>query len=215
MAGVWGDFPPFGGNPKTSVGHANRHRWRRRIAWAILGTLVTVVVAGATYEVQRRWDNITHSPNGWFSGLGPGLQRALHAQEAGGATANAAATVAATQPGGSLTLAGLNTRLPKYQWVDDATNVPYSAKRPIVGIATSGTHIETAVEVDGLCSFGLTITSSTDPLTDEDHVAGIGRYYHLVGPGTYYQTVYHAPQCAADRAPSSGWTSWPNAFGSF
>jgi hypothetical protein len=215
MASVWGGALPMGRNGEATPGHANRQRRRRWITWAILGILVTVVLAGATYEVQRRWDNFTHSSGDWLSGLGPGLQRALHEQEAGGTAANAAATVAAGQPPGSLTLAGLNAGLSKYRWVDAATNVPYSAERPIVGIAVSGTHIETAVVVDGFCSFGLTITSGTDPLTAEDHVAGIGRYYHLVGPGTYYQTVYRAPLCAADQAPSSGWTSWPNSLESF
>ena len=215
MTSVWGGPPPTDRSPEAAHGGANRRRWRRWSAWAILGAVVTVVLAGATYEVQRRWDNLTHSSGDWFSGFGPGLQRAIREQESGGAAANAAATSAAAQGPGSLTLASLNAGLPKYQWVDGTTNVPYSAKRPIVGIATSGTHIETSVEVDGFCSFGLTIASSTDPLTTEDHVAGIGWYYHLVGPGTYYQTVYHAPQCAADQAPSSGWTSWPNSLGSF
>jgi hypothetical protein len=210
MASVWSGRPPIGRSPEAAPGHADHQRRRRWSTWAILGALVTVVLGGASYEGLRRWDKFTQPFGVSFKGLGQALQRAVQEEQSGGAAANAATNVAAPQPPGSLTVASLNAALPRYQWVDDATNVPYSPKRPIVGITASGTHVETAVQyTDGFCSFGLTITSSTDPLTTEDHVAGLGKYYHLVGPGTYYQSVYHAPQCAADQAPTSGWSSWP------
>ena len=139
------------------------------------------------------------------------MEQALKADQSAGTAANDAADTLGPQVG-SLSPPVLNTSLPKYQWVDAATSVPYSAKRPIVSMAASGTHIETAVrEMDGSCSFGLTITSNTDPLTTEDHVSDLGEYYHLVGPGTYWQSVYHPPQCAADQAPTSGWISWPRS----
>jgi hypothetical protein len=181
--------------------------------WAVLGALTTVVLVGASYEGLRLWDYFPQHDD-WFNGFGLNLQRAIRAMQAGGAAANAAATVAAPEPPSSLTVASLNATLPKYQWVDGATSVSYSAKRPVVSMTASGTHVETAVEtIDGWCSFGLTITSSTDPLTTEDHVAGLGKYYHSVGAGTYWQSV-ETPQCAADQAPSSGWTSWPRSLNS-
>lgn len=146
-----------------------------------------------------------------FISLGPAIEQALRAEQSAGTAASDAAAAVGPQFG-SLSPSVLNMSVPKYQWVDGATNVPHSAKRPIVGMAANGTHIETAVQyMDGFCSFGLTITSSTDPLTTEDHVLGLGRYYRLVGPGTYYQSVYRAPQCAADQAPTSGWISWPQS----
>jgi hypothetical protein len=182
---------------------------------AVFGALVTVVLVAASYEGVRLVDYFPQSRGGWFDGFGQGLQRALREWQAGATAANSAATVAAPQPPGSISVASLNAALPKYQWVDGGTNVPYSAHRPVVSMTASGTHIETAVEdKDGSCSFGLTITSSTDPLTTEDHVAGIGRYYHLVGPGTYWQSVVQAPRCAADQAPTNGWSSWPISLGS-
>lgn len=150
-----------------------------------------------------------------FNSLGPAIEQGLRAEQLAGTAANDVAAAVGPQFG-SLSPSVLNMKLPKYQWVDGATNVPYSAKRPIVGMAANGTHIETAVQyMDGFCSFGLTITSSTDPLTTEDHVLGLGRYYRLVGPGTYYQSLYHSPQCAADQAPTSGWISWPSSLTSF
>jgi hypothetical protein len=146
-----------------------------------------------------------------FNSLGLGLEHALTAEQSAGTAATDAAAAVGPQFG-SLSPSMLNMRLPKYQWVDGATNLSYSSKRPIVGIAANGTHIETAVQyMDGFCSFGLTVTASIDPLTTEDHVLSLGRYYRLVGPGTYYRSAYHAPQCAADQAPTSGWVSLPQS----
>ena len=212
MANVWQGSFPNGGSPKAAPGHVDHQKRQRWTTWAILGAVVVVVLAGVSYEGLRRWEKVTQS-NGFLSGLGQGLQRALQEMQSGGTAANAAVTVAGPQGAGSLTPASLNVALPKYQWVDGATSVAYSAKRPIVSMTVSGTHIETAVEDQvGGCSFGLIITSPTDPLTTEDHVAGLGKYYHLVGPGTYYQSVYDAPRCAADQAPDSGWSTWPRSL---
>ena len=140
-----------------------------------------------------------------FNSFGRGLEQALKADQAAGTAANDAAAAVGPQFA-SLSPSVLNMRLPNYQWVVGTTNVSYSAKRPIVGMVANGTHIETAVKgIDGSCSFGLTVTSSTDPLTTQDHVLGLGKYYRLVSPGSYYQSVYDAPQCAADQTPTSGW----------
>jgi len=210
MANVWQGVPPLGRSPDAAA-FATRSR-RRRNKLTVLAALGVVVMGAASYAGVRLWDNFTQSLGKTSDGLGRGLEQLEQSMELGGTAADAAASVAASQPPGSLNVASLNAALPKYQWVDSAMNVPYSAKRPILGIAASGTHIETAVQdMDGDCSFGLTITSSTDPLTTEDHLLGLGRYYRLVGPGTYYQSVFLAPQCAADQAPTSGWISWPQS----
>jgi hypothetical protein len=121
--------------------------------------------------------------------------------EIGGTAADAAATVAASQPPGSPNVSTLNAELPKHKWVDGATNVPYSSlTRPIVSVNLLGTDIVTAVQSgQGLCSFGLSIISSSDPLITEDH---------LSGPGTYYQSVQTSPRIA-DQAPMSSWMVWP------
>ena len=136
--------------------------------------------------------------------FGQALERGAQAMELGGTTADAAASVAASQPPGPLSVSELNTELPKYAWVDGATNVRYfSAKRYLVAVNASGTHIVTALKTDpNFCMYGLSVTSGADPLVTEDH---------LPGPGTYFQMAWQAPRCAADQAPTSGWISWPRS----
>lgn len=191
------------------MGRAERSLWMIPVAlwFAALAVVVAVVmffVLGFMLGARALGDA--------FISLGPAIEQSLKADQAAGTAANDAAAAVGPQFD-SLSPAELNTRLPKYQWVDGATNVRYSAQRPIVGMTASGTHIETAVEGrGGSCSFGLTITSSNDPLTTEDHVSSLGESYHLVGPRTYWQTVYDPPQCAADQAPTSGWISWPRSL---
>jgi hypothetical protein len=121
--------------------------------------------------------------------------------EAGGTASNAAASLAAPLPPGFLSVSTLNAKLPSYQWVDGATNVPYSSsKQPIVGVSAIGTHVVTAVQdTQGICSFGLTITSNADPLIAQDG---------LSGQGTYYQATNATPQCVANQAPASSWQLW-------
>jgi hypothetical protein len=210
-SGWHGSFPN-GGSPRAVPGQVDHRKGRRWCAWAVLVALCVFILAGVSYAGVRRWEKVTQS-GGFFNGFAQGLQRGLQEMQSGGTAANAAATDAAPQSFDSLTPARLNVALPKYQWVDGATSVAYSAKRPTVSLTVSETHIETAVDDQvGDCAFGLVVTSPTDPLTAQDHVAGLGKYYHLVGPGTYDQTVYHAAQCAADRAPSSGWSTWPSSL---
>jgi hypothetical protein len=204
MANVWHGPLPIGRSPDTLP----RHPWRIPVALWIVALAIPLAVVmffllGFILFAQALGNG--------FNSFGRGLEQALKADQAAGTAANDAAAAVGPQFG-SLSPSVLNMRLLKYQWVAGTANVPYSAKRPIVGMVTNGTHIETAIQdLDGSCSFGLTITSSTDPLTTQNHVLGLGKYYRLVGPGTYYQSVYNAPQCAADQAPASGWISWPQS----
>ncbi len=161
----------------------------------LLPVLPFVVLNAVAIAAVMLWYHPAKQQSGFFDNLG----QAVQAMQSGGSAANAAATAATPQPPGSLSVSALNAALPKYEWVDGAVNVPFSAERPVVGMIARGTHIETAVRpARGQCSFGLTVTSSTDPLIAEDD---------LPGPGTYFQAVDQAP-CAASQAPTSGWTSW-------
>ena len=161
--------------------------------------LPVVLIVAVCYVGVTLFFNWVQSVAKDFNGIGQGLERLGQSMEIGGTTADAAASVAASQPPGSLSVSELNRELPKYAWVDGATIVPTSRlRRPIVGVNIVGTSMETAVQpAPGLCSFGLSITSSNDPVIIEDH---------LPGPGTYYQ-VQNTP-CVADQAPTSGWQSW-------
>jgi len=128
MAIVWHGSTPEGG--RGSHGSANEIR-RRHIKWWIVTLVPVVLVLAGSYAGLRLWDNFTQSLDKSFSGFGRGLEKSLQAIQSGGTAANAAAFVAAPQPPGSLSVSALNAALPKYQWVDGATNVPYSSKRPI------------------------------------------------------------------------------------
>jgi hypothetical protein len=163
--------------------------------------LPVVVLVAVCYVGVTLFFNWVQSVANGLNGIGRGLEQLGQSMEIGGTTADAAASVAASQPPGSLSVFELNRELPKYTWVDGATTVPTSRlRRPIVGVNIVGTSIETAVQpASGLCSFGLSVTSSNDPSITEDR---------LPGPGTYYQGVFHSTQCIADQAPTSGWQSW-------
>ena len=164
--------------------------------------LPVVVIIAVCYVGVTLFFNWVQSVANGINGIGQGLEQLAQSMEIGGTTADAAAGVAASQPPGSLSVSSLNKELSKYEWVDGKTDVPSSSlKRPIVGVNIVGTSIETAVQpAPGLCSFGLSVTSSNDPLIIEDHVPG---------PGSYYQDVFQSTQCVADQAPTSSWLGWP------
>jgi len=166
--------------------------------WVVTLVPVVVIVAVCYVGVMIVF-NWVQSVGKSLSSIGQGFEQMAQVFEIGGTTADAAASVAASQPPGSLSAPALDVELPKYQWVDGARAVPSSSlKRSIVGVNIVGTDIETAVQpAPGLCSFGLSVTSSSDPLIAEDH---------LPGPGTYYQ-VQNVP-CIADQAPTSSWMAW-------
>jgi hypothetical protein len=197
MTDVWHDSAAVDRVPVAPpLSSRDQHR-RGWIKWGVVTVLVVVVlVAAGTYVVVKVSDSLRSLGNS-FSGLG-NLQREM---ESGGTASNAAAFLAAPLPPGFLSVSILNANLPSYQWVDGATNVPYSPSgRPIVGVSASGTHVVTAVQgAQGMCSFGLTITSNADPLIAQDG---------LSGQGTYYQATNATPQCLANQAPTSSWQLW-------
>jgi hypothetical protein len=199
MTDVWHDsaaIAPVAAPPPPSGDH---HR-RGRTKWVVVTVLVVVVVAAASYVGVRAWDS-WQSFAKIGSGLSTGLANLEQQAKSGGTAAISAAFLAAPQAPGSLSVSVLNAELRKYQWVDGATNVPYSSsKRPVVGVSATGTHVVTAVQAArGSCSFGLTITSNADPLIAQDG---------LSGQGTYYQFGYATSQCVADQAPTSSWQLW-------
>lgn len=186
-------------DPATSADQSRKTRIKTSIKWWVVTLLPVVVIVAVCYVGVTLSFNWVQSVANSLNGIGQGFEQAAQAMELGGTTADAAARVAASQPPGSLSVSELNTELPKYAWVDGATTVPTSRlRRPIVGVNIVGTSIETAVQpAPGLCSFGLSVTSSNDPVIAEDR---------LPGPGSYYQ-VQNVP-CMADQAPTSGWQSW-------
>ncbi len=57
----------------------------------------------------------------------------------------------------------------------------------------------TAVQsIQGMCTFGLAVSSASDPIVSEDHLPGPGIYGAVIsGQGI--------SACSADSAPTTGW----------
>jgi hypothetical protein len=204
MANVWYGTAAIAPDPAPRYSSSDQHQHRRgRTKWVVVTALVVLLLAAASYAGVKAWEDFQRSMANFPFGPGfaSGLANLEQQAKSGGTAAISAAFLVAPQAPGSLSVSVLNVDLPKYQWVDGATNVPYSlAKRPVVGVSASGTHVVTAVQATrGSCSFGLTITSNADPLIAQDG---------LSGQGTYYQFVYEASQCVADQAPALSWQLW-------
>jgi hypothetical protein len=102
---------------------------------------------------------------------------------------------------GSLTLTWLDSQLPRARWVSGSTNVPYSdTARPVISVFIAGNHVVTAERlVDNSCTYGITVSSSSDPV--------IGAF-DLPRPGSYGQlAVSSMAACSAENAPTTGWMS--------
>ena len=199
MTTAWDDLPSIGRDPRMARGDQGRGR-RRWIKWVVMAVLVVfLMVIGIYVALNQAFARLNTEFN---NSLAKGFEDAL----SGATAANAAATVAAAQPPGTLSISALNAALPRYQWIDGATAVPYSSsRRRIVGIYANGTHIETVVQATpGECSFGLTVAASSDPLIVADH---------LPGPGTYWALGPNNSECVADQAPTSSWVTWDEGFG--
>jgi hypothetical protein len=214
MASAWHSSHLTGQAPAAASRHFARPR--RRTKWAspeqdpladeertgpikewvvvLLPVVVIVAVCSAGVTLVSSWGR------SFDLGFGFDLGQLPQVLDIGGTAAGAAAYVAASQPSHALSVSALNADLPTYKWVVGATSVPPSSpKGPIVGVNIVGTDIETAVQASpGLCSFGLSVTSSADPLIVEDH---------LPGPGTYSQ-ISQRSQCVANQAPTSSWIAW-------
>jgi hypothetical protein len=188
-------------DPATSAGQSRKTRIKASIKWWVVTLLPVALISAFCFVGVMLFFSWVQSVANGLNGIGRGLEQLGQSMEIGGTTADAAASVAASQPPGSLSVSELNTELHQYAWVDGATSVPTSRlQRPTVGVNIVGTSVETAVQpVPGMCSFGLSVTSSHGPVTTEDH---------LPGPGSYYQDVFQTSQCIADQAPTSGWQSW-------
>ena len=137
MTDVWHDSAAIGQSPAGAPPPPLFGDHHRRV-WITLGVVtvlvVTVFVAAGSFAVVRSRDGFKQS----LANLGSGLANLEKVMESGGTASNAAAFSAAPLPPGFISVSILNAKLPSYQWVDGATNVPYSSsKRPIVGVSAS------------------------------------------------------------------------------
>lgn len=123
--------------------------------------------------------------------------------DSGALAADSAATVALNQKLSyeSLTLTTLNESQPNYHWVANTIPVTVSTgSRTMVGVDASGNHVITVSQpVAGMCSFGLVVSSPSDPIIRMDE---------LYGPGIYgMESTADFGGCRALDAPHVGWVA--------
>jgi hypothetical protein len=169
-----------------------RARRFRRDLTLILG-LVVVVVLGLGALL---WVGVTSLGKAVVNGV-------MTAQYESGAFYAAEAANVAHSEGvspGAVTLAELQGQQPSAQWLGGSVTVAGNASgtHNEVSVAVSRDHVTTAtIPVVGyLCTYGLVVTSATDPVVAADGLPGTG-VYSAAGLGS---------SCAADLAPTSGWT---------
>ena len=181
--------------PPGDSRHGSRRSHRRTVWIASCLVALTVLVAlglGGIYAL----DSFRH---GVAQGIGDFVGKTA---VVGGTASSEAVQAAASQgvPPSHLTPAVLNDQVPAYLWVSGTTNVPYSAgKRVPMGVSVGVGQVLTAFRfLPGTCSYGLTVTSVTDPLISADHLPGVG---------TYFQAPVTKSKCVANEGSSPS-TSW-------
>ncbi len=127
-----------------------------------------------------------------------------------GAGAAAVADGVATNqriPDGALTVAALNQERPSLTWFAGNVPLPAPGLQTLTSVDTSGSHVVTAQRVSPIhgialpfCVYGLTVSSSIDPVISLDHLPGPGNYWATLLSPTSTET-----SCSADSAPNSGW----------
>jgi hypothetical protein len=101
-------------------------------------------------------------------------------------------------PDGALTLSLLAQQRLGVNWLRSNVPAPVSGSYTYVSVGVAGDHVVTAVHTSG-CIYGLTVSSSNDPIIVQDQLPGVGTYWALpVRLGS-------PSSCTADSAPTSGW----------
>jgi hypothetical protein len=171
---------------------ATRHRVPNSRWIVAIAIAVSVLLAGTVIALYLSVESLKRS-------LGDGVAGATTSYAAYAADSAGSFAGSRGMPYGSLTPSLLNVQQPEVRWVGGSDAVPASGvKKVTVGFSAAGTHIVTAAEVvTGTCTYGLVVSSASDPLVNEDHLPRPGIYGALAtGPGV---------ECAADRAPTTGW----------
>jgi hypothetical protein len=157
-------------------------------AWVTVGLLVAAALIVAL---------ILSAYNGILKGVGAAAEVAT--QEAA-AAASSADGVAKSHgiPDGALTLALLTQQRLGVNWLPSNVQASFSATHIYVSVGVAGDHVVTAAD-PGVCIYGLTVSSSNDPIIGQDQLPGVGTYWAIpVGAGS-------SSACSADSAPTSGW----------
>ena len=157
-------------------------------AWVTAGSLVVAALIVA-------WTLSAY--HGIVRGVGAA---AVEATQEAAAAASSADDVAKAHdiPDGALTLALLTQQRLGVNWLPSNVPAPVNGSFNYVSVGVAGDHVVTAVHAAG-CIYGLTVSSSNDPIIGQDQLPGVGTYWAIpVGAGS-------TSACTADSAPTSGW----------
>lgn len=175
-------------------------RKRRFLRHLIVAVVTVVCCAAAGIGVLVYFSLHTLGPD-----LGRAVGRAVGDMASQGAyEASSAASVARSQgvTYGDVTLQELQARYPKDHWLAATTpSRPTNGTFLNVSIEMSEDHIITAVNMGGgVCSWGLDVQASNDPIVVADGLPGAGVFATYV-----VSTNPSASVCDAASAPTSRW----------
>jgi hypothetical protein len=197
--------PAVAGPPAFGVQAPRRST--RRLA-LILGSVVGIATTVLVVVALLLW---FFSIKPGLANFGAGLERLATVTEAGPTGAFVATSQARAMgiPVGQVTAPELSGADSHFRWVAGtatSTLATGSKQSPWkASVSASGQHLVAAVQsLQGLCSFGLDVTSASDPIVAADHLPGPGLYQAFLP----YHTGHTDDQvpCAAVNAPGTGWT---------
>jgi len=194
--------PPLG--PHRFLFQSARRRRRQR--WVTVAIAVVVVLAfGAlsVFSLTIKLNGLRNFPFG--PNFASNLTKALSQTAAGAAVVADGAAKDQGIPDGALTVVALNQERPSYTWVAGNVPLPANSYVTVTSVDVGGDHIVTAQRPSPgselpFCVFGLTVSSSADPIISQDNLHGTGNYWATIELATPSET-----SCSADSAPNSGW----------
>lgn len=158
------------------------------VTGSVLLVSVTLVVFLCYWAAVRAVSGIN------FSGI-------TDAVEAGATSSWMASDVARIDhvPDGAAMVPFLNQQWSNYKWFSATTAVAQSGSTNYVSIGTGPNDVVTAQSLGGGCTYGITLTSASDPVVST---------YGLPGPGTYWvASGMHGDARRASTAPLTGWSA--------
>lgn len=182
-----------GGPPMLPAHSSSPTGHRRALVLGIVVVLMCVALLSAGYVVAVRR---TFGPDFPF---GPSFANSFEGAAARSQAADEIATIDRI-PDSALTLAPLNQQHLDVKWLSASDSVPKSGKTTYVSISLGGDHVEAAAKFLLSCTFGLTVSSASDPIIGQDQLPGVGTYWSVSQGGSQSTS-----SCSADSAPTSGW----------
>lgn len=186
--------PVGAGGPPVLPAHSSSPTGRRRAhILGIVVVLMCVALLCAGYVVALRR---TFGPDLPF---GPNFANSFEGAAARSQAADEIATIDRI-PDSALTVALLNQQQLDVKWLSASDSVPKSGKTTYVSISLGGDHVVAAAKFLLACTFGLTVSSASDPIIGQDQLPGVGTYWSVSQGGSQSTS-----SCSADSAPTSRW----------